>query len=153
MKIFEIENFEEFHAFAEKTLLEITNSSQLSIYFINSSKKLLIKARTPLIFEEFPIEIGIIGEVYRISEEIFAINGQNHVKFNQKVDFLSNLPVHTYPMKGNNGVFAVIQFLKFHDMLGRKMKKDVNEEEVLTILLASLAKGYESKREEMKFLE
>ena len=154
MKMVEIEDFEEFQTFVEKALLDLTNSSQTSIFFVNHTKKILIKFINSNDIEVNQLELGIIGEVVRCGEQIFVANAQNHPKFNILVDFKSNLPIHTYPVKGNNGdVIAVVQILKFHDMLGRKIKRDPNDEEIFSKFLSVLSVFYEKMKFKLKFLE
>ena len=154
MKLFELDKFENFQCFIEKTLLDVTNSSSVNIFFVNQAKKVLIKVKDHNIFEENPWDLGIIGEVARTGQPISATNAQGHSRFNPLVDFKANSPIHTYPIKGSEGVIiAVVQILKFHDMLGRKLKKDQNEEDILWKLLMCLGIFYEKKRDQLKFLK
>ena len=140
----ETENFNEFQAYTEKTLLSITNCSQVSFYLINQRKNVMIKISDHKPSEENSLDIGIIGEVVRTGETIFVQDCQSNPKFNQHVDFKSNLPVHTYPIKdSNNHIIAVVQILTFREALGKKIKKDNDEEDILGRFLTCLGVLYE----------
>lgn len=142
--------FEDFQAYVEKTLLEIANCSQASIYLINQKRNVSINK----LFEENSLEIGIIGQVALTSESLFLQDCQSYHKFNQLVDFKSNLPVHTYPIKDSNSlIIAVIQLIRFRDILGKKIKKDLEEEDILARFLTCLGVLYEKINVKLKIFD